>query len=41
MPESEGPYAAQVQESFATGLIADGGIGLAAQLYPSLRKDAS
>ena len=41
MPESEGAHAAQVQESFATGLIADGGIGLAAQLYPSLRKDAS
>ena len=44
MPEgalSEGPYAAQAQEAFATGLIADGGIGLAAQLYPSMRKDAS
>jgi hypothetical protein len=41
MPESDGPYAAHVQEAFATGLIADGGIGLAAQLYPSLRKDAS
>ena len=35
------PYAAHAQEAFATGLIADGGIGLAAQLYPSLRKDAS
>ena len=44
MPEgalSDGPYAAHAQEAFATGLIADGGIGLAAQLYPSLRKDAS
>jgi hypothetical protein len=41
MPETEGPYAAQAQEAFATGLIADGGIGLAAQLYPALRKDAS
>jgi hypothetical protein len=40
MPESDGPYAAHVQEAFATGLVADGGIGLAAQLYPSLRKDA-
>jgi hypothetical protein len=42
MPEgalTEGPYAAHAQEAFATGLIADGGIGLAAQLYPSLRKD--
>ena len=36
----EGPYAAHAQEAFATGLIADGGIGLAAQLYPSMRKDA-
>ena len=41
MPETEGPYAAHVQEAFATGLIADGGIGLAAQLYPALRKDVS
>jgi hypothetical protein len=44
MPEgalSDGPYAAHAQEAFATGLVADGGIGLAAQLYPSLRKDAS
>ena len=40
MPETDGPYAAHVQDAFATGLIADGGIGLAAQLYPSLRKDA-
>ena len=39
MPEAGGPYAAHVQDAFATGLIADGGIGLAAQLYPSLRKD--
>jgi hypothetical protein len=44
MPEgalSEGPYADHAKEAFATGLIADGGIGLAAQLYPALRKDAS
>jgi hypothetical protein len=44
MPEgtlSEGPYGAHAQEAFATGLIADGGIGLAAQLYPALRKDVS
>jgi len=44
MPEgalTESPYAAHAHEAFATGLIADGGIGLAAQLYPSLRKDAS
>jgi hypothetical protein len=37
----EGPYASQIQDAFTTGLIADGGIGLAAQLYPTLRKDAS
>lgn len=38
---TEGPYAAPMQEAFTSGLIADGGIGLAAQLYPSLKKDAS
>ncbi len=38
---TEGPYAAPMQEAFTAGLVADGGIGLAAQLYPSLRKDAS
>jgi hypothetical protein len=38
---TEGPYAAPVQDAFTSGLIADGGIGLAAQLYPSLRKDAA
>ena len=38
---TEGPHAAAMQEAFTGGLIADGGIGLAAQLYPSLRKDAS
>jgi hypothetical protein len=43
LPEgmTEGPRAAAVQDAFAAGLIADGGIGLAAQLYPSMRKDAS
>jgi hypothetical protein len=35
----EGPYAAPMKDAFATGLIADGGLGLAAQLYPSLKKD--
>jgi hypothetical protein len=38
---TEGPYAAPMQEAFTSGRIADGGIGLAAQLYPSLKKDAS
>jgi hypothetical protein len=38
---TEGPYAQPMQDAFTSGLIADGGIGLAAQLYPSLWKDAS
>jgi hypothetical protein len=38
---TEGPYAQPMQDAFTSGLIADGGIGLAAQLYPSLRKDAA
>ena len=44
LPEGEltdGPRAAALQDAFTSGLIADGGIGLAAQLYPSLRKDAA
>ena len=36
---TEGPRAAAMQDAFTTGLIAGGGIGLASQLYPSLRKD--
>jgi hypothetical protein len=38
---TEGPYAAPMKDAFTSGLIADGGIGLAAQLYPSLKKDAT
>jgi hypothetical protein len=38
---TEGPRAAAMQDAFTSGLIANGGIGLASQLYPSLRKDAS
>ena len=38
---TEGPRAAAMQDAFTSGLIANGGIGLAAQLYPSLRKDVS
>jgi hypothetical protein len=38
---TEGPHSAAMQEAFTGGLIASGGIGLAAQLYPSMRKDAS
>jgi hypothetical protein len=40
-PSPPTPRAAAMQDAFTSGLIADGGIGLAAQLYPSLRKDAS
>ena len=35
---TEGPYAAPMQDAFTGGLIADGGIGLAAQLYPTLQE---
>ncbi len=38
---SESPRAAAMQDAFTSGLIASGGLGLAAQLYPSMRKDAS
>ena len=38
---TEGPRAAAMQDAFTSGLVANGGIGLAAQLYPSLRKDAA
>lgn len=41
LPESDSPYAASMQDAFTTSLVAGGGIGLAASLYPSLRKDAS
>jgi hypothetical protein len=37
----QGPYAAPMKDAFTSGLIADGGLGLAAQLYPTLKKDAS
>jgi hypothetical protein len=30
-----------MKDAFASGLIADGGLGLAVQLYPSLKKDAA
>jgi hypothetical protein len=36
---TEGLRAAAMQDAFTSGLIANGGIGLAGQLYPSLRKD--
>ena len=41
LPKTEGPYASSMQDAFTSGLIANGGIGLAASLYPALRKDAA
>jgi hypothetical protein len=38
---TEGPYAAPIQDALTGSLVANGGIGLAAQLYPTMRKDAS
>jgi hypothetical protein len=41
VPAGGGPYGSQVQDAFTAGLVNAGGIGLAASLYPSLRKDAA
>jgi hypothetical protein len=38
---TEGPYASTVQDAMSGGLVAAGGIGLGAQLYPMLRKEGS
>jgi hypothetical protein len=38
---TEGPYAATVQDALSGGLVSAGGIGLGAQLYPTLRKEGS
>ena len=38
---TEGPYAAPMQDALTAGLVSAGGIGLGAQLYPMLRKEAS
>lgn len=38
---TEGPYAAALQDALTTGLVSAGGVGLGAQLYPMLRKEAS
>jgi hypothetical protein len=38
---TEGPYAATVQDTLAGGIVASGGLGLGAQLYPMLRKEGS
>jgi hypothetical protein len=37
-PLAEGPYAAPVQEAFASGLIANGGLGLGTELYRALKE---
>ena len=37
-PLSEGPYAAPVQDTLATGLIDNGGHGLATNLYRALEE---
>ncbi len=38
---TEGPYAAPMQDALTSGLVAAGGIGLGAHLYPLLRKEPS
>jgi hypothetical protein len=39
-PLAEGDHAAPVQEAFTTGLIANGGLGLGAELYRALKERA-
>jgi hypothetical protein len=41
VPAGDSPYASSVQDAFTAGLVNGGGIGLAASLYPSLRKAAA
>jgi len=36
----EGPHGSAVQDALTSGLVAAGGTGLAASLYPTLRRDA-
>jgi hypothetical protein len=38
---TDGVYAAPVQEALTGGLVAAGGIGLGAHLYPMLRREGS
>jgi hypothetical protein len=38
---TEGPYAASVQDALSGGIVASGGLGLAAQLYPTLRGESA
>jgi Rod binding domain-containing protein len=39
-PLSEGPYAAPVQDALSSGLVANGGLGLATDLYRALKERA-
>ena len=39
-PLSEGPYAGPVQDALSSGLVANGGLGLATDLYRALRERA-
>jgi Rod binding domain-containing protein len=39
-PLSEGPYAGHVQEALSSGLVANGGLGLATNLYRALQDRA-
>ncbi len=41
VPADASPYASSVQDAFASGLVAGGGIGLAASLYPALRGESA
>ena len=40
-PLAEGPYAAPVQDALSSGLIANGGLGLATDLYRALTQRTS
>jgi Rod binding domain-containing protein len=40
-PLAEGPYAAPVQDALSSGLIANGGLGLARDLYRALAQRTS
>ena len=39
-PLSQGPYATPVQDALSSGLIANGGLGLATDLYRALKERA-
>ena len=39
-PLSQGPYAAPVQDALSSGLVANGGLGLATNLYRALKDRA-